>query len=84
MASLLNKKLLCLSTLAKYTDRATAACHLSCCQSLRIEGMLWLAQRIPTAAFSVARPDTLIFLSSIVLTRLSGPRSRPTTSQKMW
>jgi hypothetical protein len=33
------------------------------------------------------RPEPLLFLSSsssIVLTRLSGPRSRPTTSQKIW
>jgi hypothetical protein len=31
--------------------------------------------------------EPLLFLpssSSIVLTRLSGPRSRPTTSQKIW
>jgi hypothetical protein len=34
-----------------------------------------------------SRPDPLFFLSSsssIVLTRLSGPRSRPTASQKLW
>jgi hypothetical protein len=33
------------------------------------------------------RPEMLLFLpssSSIVLTRLSGPRSRPTTSQQIW
>jgi hypothetical protein len=32
-------------------------------------------------------PEPLLFLpsiSSIVLTRLSGPPSRPTTSQKIW
>jgi hypothetical protein len=43
---------------------------------LRIEGVAWSAQRI-----------SLLFLSSsssVVLTRLSGPRSRPTTSQKLW
>jgi hypothetical protein len=41
----------------------------------------------PTAVISVFRSETLIFIlssSSIVLTRLSGPRSRPTTSQKIW
>jgi hypothetical protein len=35
----------------------------------------------------LSRPESLLFLwssSSIVLTRLSGPRSRPTTSQKIW
>jgi hypothetical protein len=39
----------------------------------------------PYSRFS--RPKLLIFLpssSSIVLMRLSGPRSRPTTSQKIW
>jgi hypothetical protein len=33
----------------------------------------------------LSRPEALLFLpssSSVVLTRLSGPRSRPTTSQK--
>jgi hypothetical protein len=39
----------------------------------------------PYSRFS--RPEPLIFISSsslIVLTRLWGPRSRPTTSQKIW
>jgi hypothetical protein len=43
--------------------------------------------RIPTALFSVSRLEPLLFLSSnssVVLTRLNGPRSRPTTSQKIW
>jgi hypothetical protein len=34
-----------------------------------------------------SRPETLLLLlssSSVVLTRLSGPRSRPTTSRKIW
>jgi hypothetical protein len=34
-----------------------------------------------------SRPEPLLFLSSsssVVLMRLSGPRSRPTTSQKIW
>jgi hypothetical protein len=37
--------------------------------------------------YSVSRPEPLLFLpssSSIVLTRLSGPHSRPTTCQKIW
>jgi hypothetical protein len=41
----------------------------------------------PQAVFSVTRPEPLLFLSSsssIVLTKLSGPRSRSTTSQKIW
>jgi hypothetical protein len=35
----------------------------------------------------LSRPEPLLFLrncSSVVLTRLSGPRSRTTTSQKIW
>jgi hypothetical protein len=35
----------------------------------------------------ISRPEPLLFLPSsysFVLTRLSGPRSRPTTSQKIW
>jgi hypothetical protein len=35
----------------------------------------------------ISRPESLLFLPSsfsIVLTRLRGPRFRPTTSQKMW
>jgi hypothetical protein len=35
----------------------------------------------------ISRPKSLLFLtssSSVVLARLSGPCSRPTTSQKIW
>jgi hypothetical protein len=40
----------------------------------------------PTAVISICRPEPLLFLpssSSVVLMRLSGPRSRPSTSQKI-
>jgi hypothetical protein len=47
------KKLRGLSPQANYTDRATAACRRSYCQLLRLEGVAWSAQRIPTAVFSV-------------------------------
>jgi hypothetical protein len=43
--------------------------------------------RSPTAVISIFRPEPLLFLlssSSIVLTRLSGLRARPTTSLKIW
>jgi hypothetical protein len=33
---------------ANYTDRATAACRRSSCQPLRVEGVAWSVQRIPT------------------------------------
>jgi hypothetical protein len=71
-----------LSLRANYTDRATAACRRSQCRLLRIDGVEWSAKQIPTSVFLVPRPQPLFFLpssSSIVLTRLSGPRSRPTT-----
>jgi hypothetical protein len=51
------------------------------------DGMISRSQRggSPRAVISVSRPELLLFLpssSSIVLTRLSAPLSRPTTSQK--
>jgi hypothetical protein len=36
-----------LSPRANYADRATAACRLSYCQILRIEGATWSTRRIP-------------------------------------
>jgi hypothetical protein len=46
----LKKTKLCgLSLQANYTDWATAACRRSYCQLLRVDGVVWSAQRIPTA-----------------------------------
>jgi hypothetical protein len=45
----LKTKLRGFSPQENYTDRATAACRRTCCQLLRIEGVAWSAQRIPTA-----------------------------------
>jgi hypothetical protein len=49
------------------------------------------AKLVPTFAdrrcHGLSRPEPLLFLpsrSSIVLTRLCGPRFRPITSQKIW
>jgi hypothetical protein len=42
---------------------------------------------LPYVSRPVSRPEPLLFLpssSSIVLTSLSEPRSRPTNSQKIW
>jgi hypothetical protein len=75
------KKLHGLSPRANYTHRATAACRRSDCQLFRIKGATWSAWRIPTAVVSVFKTGAATFLSSsssVVLTRLSGPRSRPT------
>jgi hypothetical protein len=60
---------------ANYTDRATAAF-----QRDQPNG-----SPRPYSPFS--RPGPLLFLrssSSFIFTRLNGPRSRPTTSQKIW
>jgi hypothetical protein len=46
----------------------------------------WSAWRIPTTVISISRPKPLLFLpssSTLALTRLSGPRSIPTTCQKI-
>jgi hypothetical protein len=55
---------------------------------LQIEGVAWSAQRIPAAGnLSFQDRSRYFFIqvgSSIILTRLSGPRSRPTSSQKIW
>jgi hypothetical protein len=75
------KKLHGLSSRTKYTDRATASCRRSDCQLLRIEGATWWAWRIPAAVVSIFETGAATFLSSsssVVLTRLSGPRSWPT------
>jgi hypothetical protein len=73
---------------ASYTDRATAACRRSQCQLLRIDGVVWSAQRIPTSInLDFLDSELLLFRSSsssVILTRLSGPRSRPNTSQEIW
>jgi hypothetical protein len=57
------------------------------CQLLRIEGVAWSGQRIPTVVnLDFLDPDPLFFhssSSSVILTRLSEPRSRLTTSQKI-
>jgi hypothetical protein len=42
-----------LSPRENHTDRAIAACRLSYCQLLRIEGAVWSVWRIPTALISV-------------------------------
>jgi hypothetical protein len=68
------------------TERA--ASRRSKCQLLRIKGVAWSAQQIPTAVkLDVLDPEPLHFhsnITSVILTRLCGPRSRPTTSQKIW
>jgi hypothetical protein len=45
------------------------------------------ANGFPRSLISVFKPESLLFLqssSSVVLTRLSGPRSRPAASQNNW
>jgi hypothetical protein len=73
---------------AKYTDRVAASCWRSWCQLLRIEGVAWSVQRIPAAVNLSFQDRSRYFFIQVApqlfLTRLSGPRSRPTTSQKIW
>jgi hypothetical protein len=58
-------KLRGLSPQANYTDRATAACWRSWCQLLRIEGVAWSEQQIPTAVnLGFLDPEPLLFLPS--------------------
>jgi hypothetical protein len=56
--------------------------------TLRIEGVAWSAQRIPTVAnLEFLYPEPLFLhssSSSFIFTRLNGPCSRPRTSQKIW
>jgi hypothetical protein len=73
---------------ANYTDRANRLLSVKLVATFVDRGM-WRGQRggslWPWSRFSGLEP--LHFFpssSSVVLTRLSGPRSRPTTSQKMW
>jgi hypothetical protein len=73
---------------AKYTDRATGACRRSQSQLLRIEGVAWSGQLIPMVVnLNFLDLEPLLFhssSSSVILTRLSGHRSRPTSCQKIW
>jgi hypothetical protein len=66
------------------TERPLFVGEVRKCQLLRIEVFAWSAQRIPTTVNLVfLDPEPLLLhssSSSIILTRLSGPRSRPTTS----
>jgi hypothetical protein len=73
---------------ANNTDRATASCRWSQCKLLRIENVAWSAQRITTAVnLDILDAEPLFFhssSSSVKLASLSGPRSRSTTSEKIW
>ena len=77
-----------LSPRANYTDRAAAAGRRSQCQLLRIEGCHVVSATDPQAVKLCFLDRSRYFFysssSSIDLTRLSGPRSRPTTTQKIW
>jgi hypothetical protein len=95
---LINRKTLnCVRGLFSITI-PTAACRRSNYQLLRIECATWSSWQIPTDVFPVFWTGAATFLSSspsVVLTRLSGPRSRHTNffsrsagnricSQELW
>jgi hypothetical protein len=72
------KKLHGLSTRANYIDRATAACwRIVYFCGLRVPRGQRVGSLRPYSRFS--RQEPLPSRSIVVLTRLSGPRSRPTT-----
>jgi hypothetical protein len=70
------------------TERPPLAGEVSVNFFLWIEGVAWSAQLIPTAVnLAFLNPEPLLFHSSsslVILTRLSGPRYRLITSQKIW
>jgi hypothetical protein len=71
---------------ASYTDQSTAADSVIWGRILRVEGITWSVQRIPTAV-NIGFLDRrwLLFhssTSSVILTRLRGPRSRTTATQE--
>ena len=79
-------KLRGLSPRANYSDRAAAAGRRSQCQLLKLEGCHVVSATDPHGRFNLCFLDRsrYIFIQVIDLTRLSGPRSRPTTTQKVW
>jgi hypothetical protein len=86
--SKLKSKLLSFSPQANCTDRGTASCPRSQSQILLIEDVAWSAQQIPTDInLDLLDLEQLHFYSSsssVILTRLTGPCSRLTISQKIW
>jgi hypothetical protein len=80
---ILPKKLHGLSPRANYTDRATAARQRSDCQLLGDRGCHVVSVTNPYGRvlgfLDMNRYFSISSSSSVVLTRLSGPRSKPTT-----
>jgi hypothetical protein len=76
------------SPLANYTDRAASACRWSYCQLLRIEGVAWSAQRIPTAV-NIGFQDRSRYFSIQVAPQLSSrgwvdPVPDPLLLRNLW
>jgi hypothetical protein len=80
-------KLRGLSPRPNYTDRGPPLADEVSANIFGWRDVAWSARRNPTAVFSDFKTGAATFFfwssSSIVLTRLSGPRSRPTT-QEIW
>jgi hypothetical protein len=72
---------------ANYTDWATATGRRILMPTFVERGEMWSMRRIPHGRwFQFSRPELLFLLSSsssVTLTRLSGPCSRPTATQKI-
>jgi hypothetical protein len=68
---------------ANYTDRATAACRRISANHCGYRVLRGQRNHLPRPLSRFSRSEPLVFhssSSSTVLTRLSGPRSRPPTS----
>jgi hypothetical protein len=69
---------------ASYTDRSVGEVSANFCGYMVLHGQ---RSGSPRPLSSVTKPEQLFFHSSslsVFLTRLSGPRSRLITSQKIW
>jgi hypothetical protein len=83
-----NKNSMAFSPQANYADWAASDCRWSFCQLLWVEGCLMFSTVGSHCHwFRFSRSGPLLShsnSSSVIVTRLSGSRSRPTTSQKIW
>jgi hypothetical protein len=74
--------------LKSYVHTDDRRARRSYCRTVPVEGVVWLAQQVPTSVnVKSFRPKPLFFLgssSSFIITRLSGIHSRLNSSRKMW
>jgi hypothetical protein len=77
-----------ISLQAKYTDLAAAICRRSWCQLLRVDRCRVVSAMGPArpliSGYQTGAATFHSSSSTVILTRLSGSRSRPTATQRMW